>query len=150
MTVRFCDRARESRRSSANVNYRKKASARLMHALARRGIQRSIAIDALVGLLTFFGGIPVRAHRAPTVVMDHARRIGVTGAALEAAVPVTVHVAQSDVVTAVVGRLGAVMPRGPPDREKSDHGVVGGFDDTAAGCLFYGLGRRADGPRGRD
>ena len=82
--------------------------------------------------------------------MNHARRIGVTGAALEAAVPVTVHVAQSDVVTAVVGRLAAVMPRGAPGGEESDHGVVGGFDDAAAWCLFYGPGRRADGPRRRD
>src|SRR3982751_5761372 len=56
--------------------------ARLMHTLTQRRLERAVAIDTLVRLLPFLGRIPVRAHRAATAVMNHARRRGVRGAAL--------------------------------------------------------------------
>src|SRR6186997_2911727 len=46
--------------------------ARLTHLLAHRGTERGVAIEAFVRLLPLIGGIPVRTHRAPAAVMNHA------------------------------------------------------------------------------
>ena len=63
--------------------------------------------------------------------MNHARRIARGRAALEAAVPVTVDIAQTHGVAAIAAHLPAVVPGGAPGGEESDDGVVGGLDDRA-------------------
>src|SRR3982750_3316375 len=124
--------------------------ARLMHALADGRVERAIAVDALVRLLSFFGRIPVGAHRAPTAMVNHAWQIGVRGAALEAAVPVTVDVTQADVVIAVAAELRPGVPGASPHGDEADDGIIGGLEDRA-GCLRLGDFRRgSNGARRRN